>query len=447
MFLWTVLNSGLSAQDRVEPVRRSLDSLSAIRPHLNDLTDISVTKFSVYELLKALAVSNDLNMEVNFSPSKTITCNLKQVHVKDVISYCCSQKSLDLKVVDGIIAITDYKVPDPPRPEPVPAPVYQDYSSFPDTRQESVNAERVIPLNFRSVDSVTDIIPESISKNLQIREYLEQNSLVVSGDTVDIRRLQTFLNDIDKSIPLISIDVIMVDATKSFSRKVGLSFGYGSEVRSGKSGSISPGLNMSLDSDNANRLISSFGKMSGFNLGKVGPTFYADLECLEDAGKITLKSTPKLATLNGHKAVLKSGEVKYYKESQVNIIGTQNPLQSESFTWKNVEASFTLTLTPYVSADSTITLQVQLDQDEFADDKLSDLYVPPGITKRSFNSIIKVKNGEAVILGGIEKNLTDDSARGLPFLARVPVLRLLFGRSVKERTNHKMSVVIKPALQ
>lgn len=339
MFLWTVLNSGLSAQDRVEPVRRSLDSLSAIRPHLNDLTDISVTKFSVYELLKALAVSNDLNMEVNFSPSKTITCNLKQVHVKDVISYCCSQKSLDLKVVDGIIAITDYKVPDPPRPEPVPAPVYQDYSSFPDTRQESVNAERVIPLNFRSVDSVTDIIPESISKNLQIREYLEQNSLVVSGDTVDIRRLQTFLNDIDKSIPLISIDVIMVDATKSFSRKVGLSFGYGSEVRSGKSGSISPGLNMSLDSDNANRLISSFGKMSGFNLGKVGPTFYADLECLEDAGKITLKSTPKLATLNGHKAVLKSGEVKYYKESQVNIIGTQNPLQSESFTWKNVEAS------------------------------------------------------------------------------------------------------------
>ena len=255
------------------------------------------------------------------------------------------------------------------------------------------------------------------------------------------------LNDIDKSIPLISIDVIMVDATKSFSRKVGLSFGYGSEVRSGKSGSISPGLNMSLDSDNANRLISSFGKMSGFNLGKVGPTFYADLECLEDAGKITLKSTPKLATLNGHKAVLKSGEVKYYKESQVNIIGTQNPLQSESFTWKNVEASFTLTLTPYVSADSTITLQIQLDQDEFADDKLSDLYVPPGITKRSFNSIIKVKNGEAVILGGIEKNLTDDSARGLPFLARVPVLRLLFGRSVKERTNHKMSVVIKPALQ
>ena len=69
-------------------------------------------------------------------------------------------------------------------------------------------------------------------------------------------------------------------------------------------GSISPGLNMSLDSDNANRLISSFGKMSGFNLGKVCPTFYADLECLEDAGKITLKSTPKLATLNGHKAVL-----------------------------------------------------------------------------------------------------------------------------------------------
>ena len=107
-FYMMVLSVSSIAQPRTNAARRSLDSLAMTRHHLNDLTDISVTKFSVYELLKALAVSNDLNMEVNFSPSKTITCNLKQVPVKDVISYCCSQKELTLKVVDGIISVTDW---------------------------------------------------------------------------------------------------------------------------------------------------------------------------------------------------------------------------------------------------------------------------------------------------------------------------------------------------
>lgn len=182
------------------------------------------------------------------------------------------------------------------------------------------------------------------------------------------------------------------------------------------------------------------------NLGNVGPNFYLNLKLLEEDGAITLRSTPKLSTLNGHKAVLKSGEVKYYRESQVNIIGTQNPLQSESYLWKNVEASFVLDMTPVVSADSTITIRIGLSQDEFTERNNGDLTAPPGMTKRSFNSIVKVKDGEMILLGGIEKNLSEDTSKGLPWIARVPVLRFFFGHVIKTQDTQKLNVFIRPKI-
>ncbi len=72
-------------------------------------------------------------------------------------------------------------------------------------------------------------------------------------------------------------------------------------------GVISPGIDFSLSAASVNKIINSFNGFGSMNLGKVTPNFYADLKFLEDAGKIILRSTPRLSTLNGHKAVLKSG--------------------------------------------------------------------------------------------------------------------------------------------
>jgi len=313
------------------------------------------------------------------------------------------------------------------------------------TEGERLSTVQVFPMKYRTVDKVSDYIPTELKANVEIITFPDLNSLVIHGDQRRVIRIMNFLNEIDRSVPLISFDVIIVDATDKTSQSIGLSLGVGSEP-SVAGGTISPGVDFSLSAASVNRIINSFNGFGSINLGKVTPNFYADLKFLEDAGKIILRSTPRLSTLNGHKAVLKSGEVKYYKESQVNIIGTQNPLQSESYLWKNIEANFVLDITPYVSLDSMITLQINLDQAEFTVRESSDEDAPPGMTKRSFNSIIKVKDQEMVLLGGIEKNLTDTSSRGLPFLARIPILRLIFGNTTKVRSSEKLSVFIKPTI-
>lgn len=313
------------------------------------------------------------------------------------------------------------------------------------TEGERLSSVTVFPMKYRTVDKVAEFIPAELKTNVEIITFPDLNSLVINGDQRAVIRIMNFLNEIDRSVPLISFDVIIVDATDKTSQSIGLSMGVGDKP-SVTGGSVSPGVDFSMSAASVNRIINSFNGFGSINLGKVTPNFYADLKFLEDAGKIILRSTPRLSTLNGHKAILKSGEVKYYKESQVNIIGTQNPLQSESYLWKHVEANFVLDITPYVSLDSVITLQINLDQAEFTVRESSDQDAPPGLTKRSFNSIIKVKDQEMVLLGGIEKNLTDTSSRGLPFLARIPVLRLLFGNTTKVKSSERLSVFIKPTI-
>ena len=68
------------------------------------------------------------------------------------------------------------------------------------------------------------------------------------------------------------------------------------------------------------------------------------------------------------------------------------------------------------------------------------------MTKRGFNSIVKVKDGEMILLGGIEKNLTEDSSKGLPWIARVPVLRLFCGNVTRTKKTQKLNVFIRPTI-
>ncbi len=311
------------------------------------------------------------------------------------------------------------------------------------SESNSLSSVRVLPMKYRTVNKVFEIIPAELKRNMEIITFPDLNSLVLSGDQRGVMQIVNFLNDIDKSVPLISIDVIIVDATDTSTTETGISMGLGTAPTT-TSGTISPGIDFSLGASSVNKLINSFNGFGSINLGKVSPNFYMGLKMLEEDGKIFLRSTPRLSTLNGHKATLKSGEMKYYKESQTNIIGTQNPLQTESYLWKNVEANLALDITPYVSLDSCITMQIDLTQSEFTERETEE--APPGTTTRSFNSIIKVRNQEMVLLGGIERNMSSRTSKGVPFIARIPVLRSIFGASAKKKSVQKLNVFIKPTI-
>lgn len=308
--------------------------------------------------------------------------------------------------------------------------------------QNPLVAVEKFDMHYRSADKIAEIIPEALKTGLQVQEFHDLNSIIVSGERKVVARVLSFLRSIDKRVPLITIEIIIADATKQRTMDIGLDAGFGkSDVASG--GTFT-GLDVTLNAGTVNELINSLNGFGSVNLGKVGSSFYLGLQFLEDNGIVELQSTPKLSTLNGHEATLKSGETKYYKEVANNYYGSQTPVSYESFTWKSIDANLEINVTPFVSEDEHITLDIEINQTEFT--AREEPEAPPGTATRSFKSQIRVQNDEMVLLGGIDHNSREKSNRGLPWISRVPVLRWFFGKSHDSKSERKLNVFIKPTL-
>ena len=312
---------------------------------------------------------------------------------------------------------------------------------FGSAQSNGLQAASVLPFVYRAVSKVEEIIPEALKQNVAVKIFPDLNALILSGDRRDVSRVETFLQSIDKPVPLITMEILIADVTKSRIHEVGIGAGMG-DKRSGTTGTLAPGVEMNFGAGAVNDLLQRI--RGTVNLGRVTPNFYLSLQALEEDGTIRLLSTPKLSTLNGHEAVLTSGETQYYKEVQNNYYGTQNPISSESYQWKSVDANLSIKVTPYVSEDHHITLEIEFEQTEFTDRVEED--APPGTATRSFKSIIKVENEEMVLLGGLDRNSLENSSRGIPFLARIPVIKWFFGKEKRNKVERALNVFIKPTI-
>ena len=391
--------------------------------------------------------------QVRVDSSGLVTVSIQRGNIQDIVTEVCRQANLDRMFLAPLNRQVSLYV----RNVDIPSLFHVLFAGTPflfreengiylfgsQEQQKNLRTTTVIPLRYRTVENVPDLIPEILKADMQIVAFDEQNSLIVSGNSRQIVSLRQFIESIDRTVPLITIEVLIVDSKKSSLREAGMTAGLG-EKPVKTVGKFSPGVDFTLSAASVNRLIHSFNGFGSVNLGKVTPNFYFTLKALEEAGTLELRSTPKLSTLNGHEASLKSGETRYYKEVQNNIMGTQNPIQSESYTWKSTKADLSLKIIPYVSCDGKITLTIEIEQSEFT--AREEKGAPPGTATRSFKSQIRVDNEDMVLLGGIDRNTRKKESSGLPLIARIPVLKWLFGVSTDNKVDEKLSVFIKPTV-
>jgi len=239
--------------------------------------------------------------------------------------------------------------------------------------------------------------------------------------------------------------VIIADVRKSNTLSTGLTAGLGTKPASATNGTVLPEAVISLNSGSINNLINGINGLGIINLGNVTPNFYVTLRALEEQGVIKLRSTPQIATLNGHEAKLSIGQTQYYSEVNNNLVNSgvqQNLLQS--VTYKPINADLSLTIDPQVSGDEQITMTINVKQSSFTE-RISNT-APPGSINRDFQSLIRVKNGEMIMLGGLEENNNSQSGKGLPGLSRIPILRWFFGERTKTKSQNKLTIFIKPTI-
>jgi len=311
-----------------------------------------------------------------------------------------------------------------------------------ENKVEGLRKTELVRLDNRTIESVKTAIPNDMLTDLEVKEFEELNGLILTGSSRKIDELKTFISSIDVVVPMVQIDVMLLFSEKGSTIGTGIKAGV-KDSPTTTSGEIFPSLDIEMGSQSINNILNTISGFGLVNLGQVTENFYLSLQALESNNVIDIESTPKISTLNGHEASISIGETTYYQETQVNVqtsVTNQGVLQSQQ--WKPIDANLSVTIKPFVSADEHVTLTINVEQDDFSGKV--DPASPPNITTQTFESMVRVKNGELILLGGLEKKEKSDSGSGVPFLSRVPILKWFFSSREKTRAKSKLHILIRP---
>jgi len=308
---------------------------------------------------------------------------------------------------------------------------------------EGLRETKVIQLQSRSAKDIETIIPTDLLEGIEIRPFIELNAMIVSGSALNIREVEDFIVQIDRPVPVVTIEVIILDVQYSRLTEFGIEAGIAdAPVTSG--GSIYPDLDFQLGAGAVNNLLLLLQSQGTVNLGRVRPNFYLSLKAVEDQGYVKVRSTPRLSTLNGQKATLTIGETRYYRIQQSSFQGTDNPITIQAERFEAAEANFSIEIEPFISGDEQVTLGIKVDQSDFIGQESID--APPSTVSRQFESTIRIKNEEMIVLGGLESKGAQDTGRGVPFLSRIPIIKWFFSSRTKGKDKSKLLIFVKPTV-
>lgn len=374
------------------------------------LFTIQASNTPILELIKRASEEANVNYFIYSQIDGNITTNVKDISFDQFLTSIFQGTPYTYKVDDGMYLIGN-------------------------RRNEGLRENKIIHLQHRSIDTMMTMIPMDWRKDVEIKEFREQNTLLLSGSGPQIREIEQYIKKLDKMVPMVLIEVTLLDIQKGNTLKTGISMGVADSIPK-VGGSIADG--MVFGSGSINRFLSQLGKNNSFNIGKVTPNFYVRLQALEENKNVEMRSVPKLSTLNGHHASLSIGSTQYYRTQTQNVIPSLQTTSVFTEQFTPVEANLKIDIWPVISGDDQITLKIKVDISDFIGTVVKNS--PPPTSNSKFESIIRARNEDMIVLGGIERTENGNSGRGIPILSRIPILKWLF--SSREKTTKKVVSVV-----
>jgi type IV pilus assembly protein PilQ len=312
-----------------------------------------------------------------------------------------------------------------------------------DKKIEGLRTYKAIHLQNRAIDTVVAMIPVEWKKGLEIKEFREQNTLLLSGSAAQIREVENFVKNLDVLVPVVLIEVTMIDFRKSRSIATGISAGVADSVKTG--GTVLPGVDFTFSASSVNSFLSSISKFTSVNLGHVVPNFFVRLQALETNNNVDIRSVPKLTAMNGHTATLSIGSKLWYKSTTQNLYNSAaNNTSVFTNLYTPVEANLSVDIKPLVSGDDQVTLGIKVNISDFTSIPSDGSPPPQSISK--FETSLRVHSEDTILLGGIERTENDSGGSGFPILSRIPVLKWIFGSRTKSSSKVVTVLFIKSTI-
>ena len=180
--------------------------------------------------------------------------------------------------------------------------------------------------------------------------------------------------------------------------------------------------------------------------------FNAFVELLETQGDTRVLSSPRVATLNNQKAVIKAGTDEFFvTEVRSNTVTGTASTTSRDVTLTPFFSGIALDVTPQISADGEVTLHIHPTVSEVTDQtKVLTISgqtdtLPLAFSEiREADSIVKAKSGQIIAIGGLMRNSSRRVDFSTPVLGRVPGLKRLFGSTRDVETVTELVILLRP---
>ncbi len=190
-----------------------------------------------------------------------------------------------------------------------------------------------------------------------------------------------------------------------------------------------------------------------FAVGSSSSTFGALITLLNTQGDAQVLSSPRVSTVNNQKAVIKVGSDEFFvtEVSSTTTSGTGGTTTNPELTLTPFFSGIALDVTPQISADGDVILHIHPSVSEITDQLKNitvggqDFELPLAFsTVRESDSIVKAKNGQVVVIGGLMQNSTTDEIAGVPGASDVPFFGEIFKQKRKVNRRSELVILLRP---
>ena len=259
-----------------------------------------------------------------------------------------------------------------------------------------------------------------------------RNMLLFRGSGKEWGDLLGVIEELDKPVPSVLIEVMVAEVTLSDEDKSGLEFllrgtlGDGRSIQGGTLGTLglqSKALSLTLDSAGQTR---------------------AMLNAFYDDSRVMIRSRPRLLVKSGETATLEAGNeipvVVQSSDSDTQLEGSTNVLQQVSYRKTGV----ILEIEPIVQANGLVDLSISQELSEARPTAATSLEGTPTILNRRISTSLTLRDGGSLVMGGLISNSQSSGQAGIPGVGRIPVLGRLFRSDSFNEDRTELVIMVIP---
>jgi type IV pilus assembly protein PilQ len=263
------------------------------------------------------------------------------------------------------------------------------------------------------------------------------NTLIVRDIKASIDDVQALIARLDTRTPQVLIESNLVETTPSFSRALGIEmealFNSGRVRSSTRFRADPPFEGAPQPTPTENQL---FIPTSGFRFGYFANNITSVLSAAEAEGNVKIISRPSVVTLNNVESQIESANIIRIRTSAATV--------GEAGAIREIRAGITLRVTPQVSADGFVLLNIYAKSSTLDFGRTVE-GIPQENTREASANVL-VKDGETVVIGGIMKDTSANSDSGVPYLKDIPVLGWLFKKASWQKDLEELVIFITPRI-